>query len=321
MGSSHNYLGLGMSETEVNEYISDLETSSSKLAIALAIYLYGSMNLKSLSNFIGRAKSTLLAHIKSMVKSGYLEIDSSEKIWGKYYRLTPIITKIFQKRYVEYFNMSSNVVPQPFKSTSSVALLETALDKYSQSPHDPKREFIASSLQNTLSYNIQQFIIVSMREHAKFLQLSHLLQLLQPLIIEDLSLIRTQLDAYVASFCSAATNEIYYNSIRQETEPWKFRDFILHLLSTRQTKPVLRKIAEGEKILNQDLASFPHHGITTGTVSLPIQSLEQLAQVSNLISDFLTNLTALHDRYLQENDKSQVLSTLYVHLFAGELPQ
>ena len=87
---------LDMTKEEANERLTDMLSSGSRSSILFSLFIYKSLNLKTLSRYIGKSKSTTLEHIKKLIEQDYIEFDDESSKWGKYYRPKPVVRLLME---------------------------------------------------------------------------------------------------------------------------------------------------------------------------------------------------------------------------------
>ena len=87
----------------IEEKYNDATKDPIKYGIITSLNWYGNLNLTRLSKLLKKHESTTFRYIKKLVEDGLIEIDLGKTTneWGKYYKLTPAVKKIYGRKMEE----------------------------------------------------------------------------------------------------------------------------------------------------------------------------------------------------------------------------
>ncbi|NHJ83973.1 MAG: winged helix-turn-helix transcriptional regulator [Asgard group archaeon] len=83
-----------------------------KYGIITSLSWYGKLNLTKISKHINKHESTTFRYIKKLIDEGIIEIDIEKTTseWGKYYKLTDEVQKIYDKKIAEVENFGELII-------------------------------------------------------------------------------------------------------------------------------------------------------------------------------------------------------------------
>lgn len=90
----------------IKKKYNDLVYDEVKFAIVTAIQHYSSLNLKKLSELIGRPETTTIRYVKKLLEDELIVIDIEKTAtdWGKFYRLSDFVNDLIVNRNLEIDN-------------------------------------------------------------------------------------------------------------------------------------------------------------------------------------------------------------------------
>lgn len=85
---------------EIRKSYNELVYDEVKFAIVTAIQYYSSLNLKKMSELIGRPETTTIRYVKKLLEDELIVIDVEKTAtdWGKFYRLSDFANELIAKR-------------------------------------------------------------------------------------------------------------------------------------------------------------------------------------------------------------------------------
>ncbi|MFW9922466.1 MAG: winged helix-turn-helix transcriptional regulator [Candidatus Thorarchaeota archaeon] len=142
-----------------------------KYGIITSLSWYGILNLTKIAKHINKHESTTFRYIKRLIEEGIIEIDIEKTTseWGKYYRLTNEVKKIYDMKIKEFENFGELIINnQEFRNKSEKELNEFSINELLEKDFNKEDVLNYLSLQHNIQSAIMNEILNRREEFKKF---------------------------------------------------------------------------------------------------------------------------------------------------------
>ncbi|MFW9923993.1 MAG: ArsR family transcriptional regulator [Candidatus Thorarchaeota archaeon] len=151
--------------------VKEMIMNETRHAIFMAIRTYGSLNIKTLAEILGKTESTIFHHLSIMLEEPKIieiDIQKTEKSRGKFYQLSKKLVDIYEKEEAKAFTSDIPEVMNKLQNVSEPQIVEMLLGNLRKQPDLGN---VAISAKKSLSYEhiLENFILNNFEKAEKAL--------------------------------------------------------------------------------------------------------------------------------------------------------